>query len=171
MYDLRSIQAQSLTNEPQVYNGVEVLLHPRLPPLMRALPPVEALSLFRAEKSQEENDECRALGIVGADVDVEPDVVMAEPPPTRIEIIPDVVLAQPPPPARLQTPIPSVSPQHPLKPPQSLASRNSEAPAPIHRQPVSPIKAVHEPPIPILVEEEKNEEMPAIDLGSDSEDE
>ncbi|KAJ6490373.1 rRNA processing/ribosome biogenesis-domain-containing protein, partial [Mycena vitilis] len=43
---------------------LEVLLHPRLPPLVRSLPYVESLSLFRAEESQEEIDARESLGLV-----------------------------------------------------------------------------------------------------------
>lgn len=43
------------------------MLHPRLPPLVRALPHVEALSLFRAEEGQEEKDARQGLGLVTMD--------------------------------------------------------------------------------------------------------
>jgi len=38
----------------EVQQQVDLLLHPRGPPLVRPLPHVEALSLFRAEGSNEE---------------------------------------------------------------------------------------------------------------------
>ncbi|KAK1233310.1 hypothetical protein PQX77_003536 [Marasmius sp. AFHP31] len=41
----------------------DVLLHPRLPPLLRSLPQIEALSLFRTEESEEEAAERQRLGI------------------------------------------------------------------------------------------------------------
>ena len=39
---------------------MDILLHPRLPPLVRSLPPVENVSLFRAEESEVEQ-ELRAM--------------------------------------------------------------------------------------------------------------
>ncbi|KAH9899725.1 rRNA processing/ribosome biogenesis-domain-containing protein, partial [Cubamyces lactineus] len=43
---------------------IDLLLHPRVPPLVRSLPHVEMLSLFRAEESQEEADARTAAGVV-----------------------------------------------------------------------------------------------------------
>ena len=40
------------------------MLHPRVPPLVRALPHVETLSLFRAEESLDETETRRGLGLV-----------------------------------------------------------------------------------------------------------
>ncbi|KAJ7498714.1 rRNA processing/ribosome biogenesis-domain-containing protein [Mycena latifolia] len=146
-----------------VYNSLEVLLHPRLPPL----------SLFRAEESQEESDTCRALGIIGMEGNVEPDVMMAEPPPPpRPHTNPDD-MRQPQPPKTVATAA-SGPPQSVPEPPQPL-SRETEAPRPVPRETAPPPKPAYEPPapidMPVFVEEEKNEEMPAIDLGSDSEEE
>lgn len=42
---------------------LDLLLHPRLPPLVRPMPPVDALYLFRAEENQEEADLRRELGL------------------------------------------------------------------------------------------------------------
>src|SRR6202034_3878986 len=39
----------------------DILLHPRVPPVLRSLPNVEYLSLFRKEESQEEIDARKAL--------------------------------------------------------------------------------------------------------------
>lgn len=39
------------------------MLHPRVPPLVRALPHVESLSLFQAEESQEELETRRKMGV------------------------------------------------------------------------------------------------------------
>ncbi|KAJ8086825.1 hypothetical protein PM082_005650 [Marasmius tenuissimus] len=44
-------------------HDLDVLLHPRLPPLLRSLPQIEALSLFRTEESEEETAERQRLGI------------------------------------------------------------------------------------------------------------
>ncbi|KAI0352983.1 hypothetical protein OH77DRAFT_1427754 [Trametes cingulata] len=42
---------------------IDLLLHPRAPPLVRSLPHVEMLSLFRAEESQEETDARTNIGV------------------------------------------------------------------------------------------------------------
>ena len=42
---------------------LDLQLHPRVPPLVRSIPHVEFLSLFRAEESQEESSTCRGLRI------------------------------------------------------------------------------------------------------------
>ncbi|KAG7096761.1 hypothetical protein E1B28_004173 [Marasmius oreades] len=44
-------------------HGLDLLLHPRLPPLLRSQPQVEALSLFRSEESEEEAVERQRLGL------------------------------------------------------------------------------------------------------------
>jgi hypothetical protein len=46
---------------------LDLLVHPRVPPLVRSLPPVEALALFRDEESNEERAVRQGLGIVPAD--------------------------------------------------------------------------------------------------------
>ena len=43
------------------------MLHPRVPPLVRSLPHVESLSLFRAEEGHEEKEMRRGLGLVTDD--------------------------------------------------------------------------------------------------------
>lgn len=40
------------------------MLHPRVPPLVRAIPHLEALSLYRSEEGEEEQEMRRGLGIV-----------------------------------------------------------------------------------------------------------
>ncbi|KAF7352611.1 Pre-rRNA-processing protein rix1 [Mycena venus] len=55
------------------------------PPLLRSMPHVESLSLFRTEESQEESEMRQGLGLVPSEVEsslpTTTDVVMAEPPP------------------------------------------------------------------------------------------
>ncbi|KAI0638331.1 rRNA processing/ribosome biogenesis-domain-containing protein [Trametes polyzona] len=46
-----------------VSTEVDLLLHPRVPPLVRSLPHVEMLSLFRAEESQEESEARANIGV------------------------------------------------------------------------------------------------------------
>ncbi|EKM59257.1 uncharacterized protein PHACADRAFT_113693 [Phanerochaete carnosa HHB-10118-sp] len=47
-----------------VLRDIDLMLHPRVPPLIRVLPHVEILSLFRAEEGQEEKDARRDLGLI-----------------------------------------------------------------------------------------------------------
>ncbi|CAL1701175.1 unnamed protein product [Somion occarium] len=63
-----------------VTRELELLLHPRAPPLVRSLPHIETLSLFQAEESQEEQEARHTLqiGVPGelAAATQEPDVAM-----------------------------------------------------------------------------------------------
>jgi hypothetical protein len=139
---------------------------------------VESLSLFRAEESQEESDARQSLGLVHLEEDSSvPNVECA---------IPDVVMAEPPTPAPSKTkesplvptflemptiaPPPQPLPEKPEQTSQPLADPGIEAekervPSPFSKSNTAPVQI----DMPIFVEEEeKNEEMPAIDLGSDS---
>ncbi|KAL6305864.1 hypothetical protein BKA93DRAFT_824657 [Sparassis latifolia] len=49
--------------DANVQRTIDLLLHPRVPPLVRALPHVEMLSLFREEEGKEEMEARRRLGI------------------------------------------------------------------------------------------------------------
>ncbi|KAI0832574.1 rRNA processing/ribosome biogenesis-domain-containing protein [Trametes gibbosa] len=51
------------TGAATVSTEIDLLLHPRVPPLVRSLPHVEMLSLFRAEESQEEADARVNIGL------------------------------------------------------------------------------------------------------------
>ncbi|KAJ6539553.1 rRNA processing/ribosome biogenesis-domain-containing protein [Mycena capillaripes] len=166
------------------HRGLEVLIHPRLPPMVRSLPYVEALSLFRAEESQEEADMRQSLGLVLLEVESSthnaesaiPDVVMAEPPPATIHPRTNkspLVPTAPEMPAIVLSPQPL--PKIPEQTSQPLNGPTVEAESASVPSPFS-IKAVNEASVqidmPIFAEEdEKNEEMPAIDLGSDSDSE
>lgn len=152
---------------------MEVLLHPRLPPLVRSLPGVESLSLFRAEESQEETDTRQSLGLVLSGMDSSiPDIVMVDP---SAAPAPQKTNKSASVPASLEMPAPSLPPQALTQKPQQTSQPPPRDPetrnAPVSSPP--PIKAIYDAPVqtsmPIAVEEEeRNEEMPAIDLGSDS---
>ncbi|TCD69857.1 hypothetical protein EIP91_005934 [Steccherinum ochraceum] len=53
------------------FRNLDLLLHPRVPPLVRSLPHLETLSLFRAEEGQEELEARQALHL-GAHHELEP---------------------------------------------------------------------------------------------------
>jgi hypothetical protein len=56
----------NILQEQERFSGTDfdLLLHPRWPPLLRSLPAVESLSLFRAQESWEEVDARKAIGLV-----------------------------------------------------------------------------------------------------------
>ncbi|KAJ7781030.1 rRNA processing/ribosome biogenesis-domain-containing protein [Mycena metata] len=156
--------------DSHVHRDLEMLLHPRLPPLVRSMPHIESLSLFRAEESQEEIDARESLGLVPSEIEPEPDVEPA---------ILDVIMADPPtlptpPTTNKIQPVPASVEPAAGRPPQ----RTEQAPQPLNDEKMVSIPSPHPrkvvndvpPPVdmPSFVEEETNEEMPAIDLGSDS---
>ncbi|KAH9939977.1 rRNA processing/ribosome biogenesis-domain-containing protein [Amylocystis lapponica] len=49
--------------DQKTHQELDLLLHPRMPPLVRSLPHVEALSLFRAEEGEEERDARTTLAL------------------------------------------------------------------------------------------------------------
>jgi len=160
------------------------LLHPRVPPLVRSLPPVELLSLFRAEESLDEVDAREALGLGIVEQQKVPNSVddVATPP-----AVPKAMTMQPPPtpaaaakqideynqtqsfgqPAtQLQvtqpmsaTPLPlPASPLPSLSVTQISTSSSIKVPAPV--QPTATIAPMDE--------DDEDEEMPTIDMSSDS---
>lgn len=58
---------------------LDILLHPRLPPLVRPLPPMENISLSRAEESEVEQELRTMLGLVTSE-DPEPTASAQSPP-------------------------------------------------------------------------------------------
>nr|GAT59990.1 predicted protein [Mycena chlorophos] len=155
----------SCSTQGKMSRELELLLHPRLPPLMRSMPGVEALSLFRAEESQEESDLLRSLGLVSADppkMEAEP-VASVVPHATPTSQQPST--PQLPPLAAKPAPIASPPPQTAL-PPRPAAPQ-------LQQQRAQQPKIAPPAPTPIEVameveDDERNEEMPSIDLDSDS---
>ncbi|KAJ7228479.1 rRNA processing/ribosome biogenesis-domain-containing protein, partial [Mycena pura] len=184
------VSGQVSTDSISFNRDLEVLLHPRLPPLVRSLPYIEALSLFRAEESQEESDAREGLGLVPSAPAMESitsEVLMSEAPtisspsrantskssdnPPQPRVLPQNSLQMVPPNSRNaeaeKPPMRVLSPQLPM--PSPLVSAPSfQTPAP------SSTKVVKPSPVdaPMFVEEnENNEEMPTIDMDSDSDSE
>lgn len=79
------------------------MLHPRVPPLIRALPHVEVLSLFRAEEGHEEKDARREAGFVTIEeiraTENVRDETVTEPESVTVNA-PSVARSQPPQPVR-----------------------------------------------------------------------
>ncbi|KAK7470430.1 hypothetical protein VKT23_001856 [Stygiomarasmius scandens] len=81
------VRALSMTGLDDISSHeLDILLHPRLPPLLRPLPAVETLALFRSEESNEEAQAREALGLEISSINPivvlsakEKDVAMADP--------------------------------------------------------------------------------------------
>ncbi|KAF7301847.1 RIX1 domain-containing protein [Mycena indigotica] len=150
---------------------LEILLHPRLPPLMRSMPGIEALSLSRAEESQEESDLLQSLKLVS------PNTPTVEIPTSSGDPIVEAPamnsVPREPPAVQIPTiPAPSFRPptaiQAPAQPSTSSILRTQETP------PLTMPRAIEtriEAPMEVEQDNDRNEEMPAIDLDSDSEEE
>ncbi|KAF7985251.1 hypothetical protein HWV62_7918 [Athelia sp. TMB] len=160
----------------EVHRSLELLLHPRVPPLVRSLPHVEALSLFRAEESHEEVAVRDALGLSVAEshqaVTVESEH-LPMPSATAVHVIPaaapsiissntDAVTAvqpkvAPATPAPISTPhdlLPAA--HHPIPPPAAFLAPSTS---------VAPLQTTI---IAAMDEDEEEEDMPTIDMDSDS---
>ncbi|KAI0251352.1 rRNA processing/ribosome biogenesis-domain-containing protein [Lactifluus subvellereus] len=167
------------------------LLHPRAPPLVRSLPHVGSLSLFRAEESVEEQGirESFGIGVIHPSDDIEitdaenqqlvlaPLALASLPPRPSPNTLADVSLPKAQEPALLHAnrdPSPSQissqdnrfsEPNNTLRPlparemPPSFMSGNLNA---------SEVSRLGVAPEVINPVEEEDEEMPSIDMGSDS---
>lgn len=171
------------------------LLHPRVPPLVRSLPHVESLSLFRAEESVEEQGIRKSfdIGIIHPSDEIE--ITDVE---TRQLALAPSVLASLSPRANPTTPadvsLPKARETEPLHTnrdpsPSQISSQanrfsepnNTQCPLPEREIPPSSrsgnlnaseesrLGVAPEIIIPVVEEEEEeDEEMPSIDMGSDS---
>ncbi|KIP10671.1 hypothetical protein PHLGIDRAFT_125372 [Phlebiopsis gigantea 11061_1 CR5-6] len=219
-----SLQGSTSTD---VLREIELMLHPRVPPLVRALPHVESLSLFRAEEGSEEKQTRLEAGLVTLE-----DIRETEAVPTPMSITPGSVpptIARSQPFQIVQTPsslytlgdsaTPSLATPHVVGPgtgPLAVSSVSfnasdptGEVPTVIHTHVTKPpfpppppaTSSLPAPPDPLPssatiapavsvpqmssiavvepratsaavqmnVEEDEDEPMPGIDLGSDSE--
>ncbi|TRM68137.1 rRNA processing/ribosome biogenesis-domain-containing protein [Schizophyllum amplum] len=184
-----AMKAMLLDANDDAFRTLDLLLHPRLPPLVRPLPHVDALALFAGEESSEERRARLDMGIVSMsdapvpaseptamDLDTQPEPAQPRPPLTASSATNDYSQNQPP---RSKTPpsAPSVaSMPPPVLPPYSGAGGQADVATPT----VAPATTVPAPPTQrmdsqmevvsmVLTEEEGDEEMPAIDMSSDSE--
>ncbi|KAG6854907.1 hypothetical protein C0991_012097 [Blastosporella zonata] len=159
----------------ETLRDLEVLLHPRVPPLVRSLPHVESLSLFRAEEPQEEADVREELGLHGAFPEPkihDEDVFMKDSPtpipqtlpvnhiqPTRVDERPPLQLPSVAPIIQSSSAPVTLPPKSTvMEQPQHMPSVPKSAP-----QPVVP----HSVAVPVQ-EEDEEDEMPAINMDSDS---
>lgn len=150
-----------------------------MPPLVRSLPHVESLSLFRAEESQAEADIREGLNLCGAFPEqsnqVEEDVVMKDFAPSETQQVSNrqpARVAEPPLP---QSPLPLSVTNTSTKPqlaasvvllPVTIEPSRPTLPEPESRSPL-----VVPQPVAALAQNEDDEEIPAINLDSDSDEE
>jgi len=168
---------RTLTSGEDVYRKLDLLLHPRVPPLVRSLPPVESLSLFRAEESLEEIDAREALGLDIAEQHPKVpspmnDIVMT------LDIVQPMTILPPPTPAAIPKhasesnhpaiaqPVPQTKVAHTLSP--SLLPLSTKEQASSASVSTAPVTVQRADVIGPMDESEEDEEMPAIDLDSDS---
>lgn len=169
----------------QLQQEVDLLLHPRSPPLVRPLPHVEALSLFRAEESNEELAARTSLALATAydanimDV-VDPIMVTPATEPTPHPVPTHLPMSTPeitaPGPNSILTPVPASQKVTSLITKAPTKTSADILPAISSRQPAksqlppssSQMELMVEPRfIPVVVDDEE-EEMPDIDMESDS---
>jgi len=172
-------------------SNIGVLLHPRLPPLVRSMPHVESLALFKAEESQEEADALSALGVesIHSKGTCDQDVEMKD---CQSMVIPISQIPSRTAPSVPESPPiaqPSFLPQpqsiddqrraiQPLLQPTTIKVKGTATdppsqpttsfPSTSHR-PTAPTVSV---PIPIPAQDDdEDEEMPIINMDSDSDEE
>lgn len=125
-----------LQSEDAFLRDIDLLLHPRVPPLVRSLPHVEMLSLFREEEGDEEQGMRKTLGLASADETLftlpsNPQRPEAPPEPVNAPSVPSLGVTEPVAkssnPGQFTTPIRQL-PQMQISPPaanapQPIASR------------------------------------------------
>lgn len=144
---------------PSEHRQVELLVHPRVPPLVRALPHVEALALFQAEEGDEEADIRRGLGVAAVDEPMLPPI--AKP----IEVSTPVLVA-PKPSAPIATPL-LVAQANEVSalPPSKGSVLFGTAPAPAAAQTMFSTNAVAPAPVPQAVATPQHEAAPVVAPG------
>ncbi|CAK5275479.1 unnamed protein product [Mycena citricolor] len=148
---------------------LEILLHPRLPPLLRSLPWIESLSLSHAEESQAEAELRQSLGLASAEP-LEP-VEKVAPISASTD---DLSMSRP-----AQAPTPVITApvfSAPLLPPPQMATQlapQTVAMTPAPTTPAKPVPASLATTVTQMrmeVDDDENEEMPVLNMDSDSED-
>ncbi|KAG9317497.1 rRNA processing/ribosome biogenesis-domain-containing protein [Chiua virens] len=186
---LRSFLSENLATRDKLHSHVDLLLHPRRPPFVRTLPFVESLSLSSAEESTQEAATRHSLELAfgNGEIDSDTSKLPYQPEPvTQNTLAPDQ--QAPPNPPRGQALLTSVELQsqttsnvartgnHPAEEVTSSVLPMVVAPLPfasnvptglslsLSQKDPAPSSRV----APMLVDESDQEELPAIDLGSDS---
>ncbi|KAF8204795.1 rRNA processing/ribosome biogenesis-domain-containing protein [Pholiota molesta] len=176
---------------PDIQRDIGLLLHPRVPPLVRSMPHVEALSLFKAEESQEEAEALAALEAKPMDSQpiekAQEDIMMRDP----ISVPATIPAAKAPPsmtPSNEMAPVKEISniplPSQPISINEPSTKKDGDITPAMESTPlpssrigpmtqIAPKVSPSRPLVPIhqAEDEDEDEEMPAINMDSDSEDE
>ncbi|KAE9410119.1 hypothetical protein BT96DRAFT_953314 [Gymnopus androsaceus JB14] len=177
------LDATSSTNVDQdLMRKVDILIHPRLPPLIRPLPNVDSLTLFRSEESTEEVEAREDLGLSNLSTQLPPsptaDVLMAKASERALSPLPSAgssivtstyVAANVAPPV-----VPHKTRSDPVIPPTVTSTLISAKPAPSYpleteaTKPTGAINHVDSAPSGMVDDDDDDEEMPSINIDSDS---
>ena len=167
---------QNLATRDKLHSHVDLLLHPRRPPFVRTLPFVESLSLSSAEESAEETETRRTLDLAFGNGEIcsitskpqthhEPEI-QSFPNSPQVRALPTFVELQPPSDTNdNRSSEVSASSVAPVLPPLQ-AVPDVPAGSPLSSTQKGPMPSVYV--APMVVDESDHEEVPAIDLGSDS---
>lgn len=162
----------------QIQRDIALLLHPRVPPLVRSMPHLESISLFKAEQSQEEIDALAALEVKVIDpqsVEIEQeDIIMSDRDPLTTTASTFAAakvdssntftpISQQP---KSAEPTPNYQKTPPIAESTAQVASHSEVVSG-----VAPKISSHPVVTPLPQEADEDEEMPAINMDSDSEDE
>ncbi|KAI0050180.1 hypothetical protein FA95DRAFT_1555880 [Auriscalpium vulgare] len=184
IHELRSAWYPQET-DPQ--RALDLLIHPRLPPLVRSLPHVETLSLFRAEESTEEKEvreglDIGAFGTHAAEAVDATAPVSATPawsatsftaphmfPPQQLRLQPPTAPPSNPSVTSTSAPIQATAVTVPSAP--AVTALPSITPVPASSSKVdAPLRVPASQPVAVPMDEDvDDEEIPSIDMGSDSE--
>lgn len=173
----------------QAQKEIGILLHPRVPPLVRSMPHVESLSLFKAEEPQDEAEVLSTLGLTSIHASqsqiVQQDVSMTDSLTTvptnnyatqnlRDSTYPSrepkeqlsVITTNPPPPPTKSSIMPEAARS-------SIGLRSTVALSKMTSDNTGGPSTIVPNPVLFSKEDEQDgdEEMPLIDIDSDSEDE
>ncbi|KAF8557047.1 hypothetical protein OG21DRAFT_1505880 [Imleria badia] len=183
---LRSFFSENLATRDKLHSHIDLLLHPRRPPFVRTLPFVESLSLSSAEESAEETEIRQTLDLafgngeihsITSESQTHPEPVMQGSlaldqqtflDPRQERALPTSIELQPQTTSdtncnlSMEASTPSVAPV--LPPLQAVADVPVGSPLSISQKEPAPSVYV----APMLVDESDQEEVPTIDLGSDS---
>ncbi|KAF9569005.1 hypothetical protein CPC08DRAFT_678642 [Agrocybe pediades] len=193
------IKASLRSDELESQRNLGILIHPRVPPLVRSMPHIESLSLYKAEESQEEAEALRALKIADMHIHQTPeveDIVMTDHNSTLTKQTsntgPEPVLSQsyalaevsrepakvPLSKAQTETLIEPAGTSKPLlenksyktdRPQTTVHNVHTTSIAQDIKTPITTPFRLTAIPVPAQEDDNEDEEMPSIDLDSDSE--
>lgn len=177
--------AQNLATRDKLHSHVDLLLHPRRPPFVRTLPFVESLSLSSAEESAEETATRHSLDLAFGNGEVRPNTPELQnypKPLSQSSLALDQMPLDPP----QERTLPTFIEPHP----QAANDANGNLPMEVTTSSilpaVPPLQAVPDAPAgsslmicqkgpapticvaPMLVDDSDHEEVPTIDLDTDS---